>query len=302
MRSLGSPGRTTLSTPGKAAPRSRAGCKHCYAETRNERFHGGAHWGVDAPRLMRSESYWREPLKWARAAAKAGERRRVFCSSLADVFEDRPDLEAPRARLFSLIEATPELDWLLLTKRPENMHKLGPYSWRARWPSHVWAGTTAENMEMLRARAEWLRIVPARVKFLSCEPLLEKLELDPPFCDLCGSFVDAVYEDGTPFCLKHERECSFSAVLDACSDEEQYGINWVIVGGESGPKARPCAVEWIESIVRQCAEAGVPCFVKQLGAMSVSEHRPAPSAGLRSKAGADPSEWPEDLRVQEFPR
>ncbi len=248
------------------------GCKHCYAETRNERFHGGAHWGVDAPRLMRSESYWREPLKWARAARAAGERRRVFCSSLADVFEDRVDLDMPRARLFSLIEATPELDWLLLTKRPKNMHWLAPYSWRDRWPIHVWAGATAENMEMLELRSGWLRLIPARVRFLSCEPLLEDLDID-----------------------------SVSR-LNRNADEYTDGINWVIVGGESGPKARPCAVEWIESIVRQCADAGVPCFVKQLGAMSVSEHRPAPSAGLRSKAGADPSEWPEDLRVQEFPR
>lgn len=277
-----------------------AGCKHCYAETRNERFHGGAHWGVDAPRLMRSESYWSEPLKWAKAARAVGERRRVFCSSLADVFEDRPDLEAPRARLFSLIEETPELDWLLLTKRPENMPRLVPVGWRDRWPSHVWAGTTAENMAMLRQRAEWLRIVPARVRFLSCEPLIEELDLDPPFCDLCGSFVDAVYEDGTPFCPEHERECGFSAVLNACADDDNYGINWVIVGGESGPSARPYNVEWARNIIRQCRDACVPVFHKQVGSNWSDGFGPGPK--LLDRAGADPSEWPHDLQVQEVPQ
>lgn len=276
------------------------GCKHCYAETRNERFHGGAHWGVDAPRMMRSESYWREPLKWAKAARAAGERRRVFCSSLADVFEDRADLEAPRARLFALIEETPELDWLLLTKRPENMPRLVPMSWRDRWPSHVWAGATAENMEMLRARAEWLRIVPARVRFLSCEPLLEELDLDPPFCDMCNEFIEAEYEDGTAFCSEHQLGCSFGAVLDACADESQYGINWVIVGGESGTKARPYNVEWARSIIRQCREAGVPVFHKQVGSNWTDGFGPGPK--LRDRAGADPSEWPYDLQVQEVPR
>jgi protein gp37 len=247
-----------------------AGCKHCYAETRNERFHGGKHWGADAPRLMRSESYWREPLKWARAARAAGERRRVFCSSLADVFEDRPDLEAPRARLFSIIEATPELDWLLLTKRPENMHRLVPLSWRNRWPSHVWAGTTAENMEMLEQRSRWLRLIPARVRFLSCEPLLEALDIN-----------------------------SISR-LNRNADEHTDGINWVIVGGESGPKARPYNVNWGANIIRQCREAGVPVFHKQVGSAWTDGFGPGPK--LRDRAGADPSEWPYDLQVQEVPR
>lgn len=276
------------------------GCKHCYAETRNERFHGGRHWGVDAPRLMRSESYWREPSKWARAARAAGERRRVFCSSLADVFEDRPDVREARERLFVLIEQTPELDWLLLTKRPENMHRLAPVAWRDRWPSHVWAGATAENMETLRARAEWLRIVPARVKFLSCEPLLEELDLDPPFCDLCGSFENISMSDGIPVCDHHEREAGHGALLSRHADEDNDGINWVIVGGESGPKARPYNVEWARSIIRQCRDAGVPVFHKQLGSNWTDGFGPGPK--LRDRAGADPSEWPEDLRVQEFPR
>lgn len=162
-------------------------------------------------------------------------------------------------------DALRELAWLLLTKRPENMVRLAPASWANGWPSHVWAGTTAENNEMLRERVPHLLRVLARVRFLSCEPLLEELDL------------------------------GHSLVLNPCANKEQRSINWVIVGGESGSRARPFDLAWARSIVAQCADAGVPCFVKQLGS------RPVGAPPTRHPAGADPSEWPEDLRVQEWP-
>lgn len=279
--------------PWEGCTKVSSGCKNCYAETRNERFHAGKHWGTGAPRLMRSPAYWREPLKWAKAARAAGERRRVFCASLADVFEDRLDVIDARARLFGLIEQTPELDWLLLTKRPENMVRLAPTSWAEGWPSHVWAGTTAENNEMLRQRVPHLLRVPARVRFLSCEPLLEEVDVFPYLgglyrCAGCDTMQWPVSDEPSGRCGEDEDfepACRFVEV----------GVDWVIVGGESGSKARPFDVAWARSIVAQCADAGVPCFVKQLGARQVG----APP--MRHPAGADPSEWPEDLRVQEWP-
>lgn len=237
------------------------GCKHCYAENRNNRYHAGAHWGPAAttPRLLRSPAYWNQPRKWNKAALAAGERHRVFSASLSDVFEDHSMVGEARARLFRTVEECPALDWLLLTKRPENIMRLVHESWRGAFPANVWMGTTAEDEAYLMSRLPHLAAVPARVRFLSVEPQLE-------------------YVDVTP-------------ALDA-------GINWVITGGESGPKARPYHAEWATAIVRQCEAWGVAPFVKQMGS---NAHRGRERMKLADRAGADPTEWPEDLRVQRFP-
>lgn len=106
------------------------GCDHCYAEAgtsaRIARGRGLPLWGEGAARQVTSPDYWKQPLRWDRAAAKEGVRRRVFCASLADVFEDRRDLDAARCALWDMIEQTPNLDWLLLTKRPQNVLRLAP--------------------------------------------------------------------------------------------------------------------------------------------------------------------------------
>ena len=111
--------------PWHGCQRVSPGCELCYAETFDARF-GEPHWGPKAPRRFFGDKHWNEPLKWNRAAEASGVRRRVFCASMADVFEDRPDLVEHRLRLWKLIEATPHLDWLLLTKRPENIHRMLP--------------------------------------------------------------------------------------------------------------------------------------------------------------------------------
>lgn len=283
------------------------GCKNCYAEAFDRRTHGTArhldskgnvrepHWGADAPRRFFGDKHWNEPLKWNAAAEAAGVRRRVFCASMADVFEDRPDLVEPRARLFSLIQETQALDWLLLTKRPENIDRLltpwilehieGPLT-------NVWLGTTVEDQERADERIPHLLTVPAAVRFLSVEPLLGPV-------DLAGRLGGSDYLGD-----RHD---------DAPGEA---GIDWVIVGGESGPGARPCDVAWIRDVVRQCREAGVPVFVKQLGAHSVNgddEVGPWPVYGdgsdpredarfrWKDPKGGDLAEWPEDLRFREFP-
>ena len=115
-------------------------CDHCYAEAWAKRC-GKQVWGKEAPRRFFGDRHWNEPLKWDRAAEKAGERHRVFCASMADVFEDRRDLDEPRARLYGLIEQTPNLDWMLLTKRPQVVGKLVPYG--DAWPD---VGQTQETL------------------------------------------------------------------------------------------------------------------------------------------------------------
>jgi protein gp37 len=124
-------------------------CQHCYAEAWAKRV-GARVWGAKAPRRFFGNDHWNEPLKWNSEAKKNRIRYRVFCASMADVFEDRIDLDLWRARLWDLIDATPYLDWLLLTKRPESVEKLS--RWGAVWPANVWLGTTVENQECAEKR------------------------------------------------------------------------------------------------------------------------------------------------------
>jgi protein gp37 len=151
-------------------------CKYCYAELAAKRY-GHQVWGINADRRTLSDKAWALPKKWNAAAAAAGERARVFCASMADVYEDRRDLDLHRQRLWKLIEATPHLDWLLLTKRPEHIASLTP--WGAEWPGNVWIGTTVENQKIAEERLPYLAALPAAVRFISAEPLLGPLDVTP---------------------------------------------------------------------------------------------------------------------------
>lgn len=204
-------------------------CRNCYAEAFARRL-GHNVWGRTSVRRPASPAYWEQPHKWNREAERAHVRQRVFCASMADVFEDRRDLDSHRERLWKLIADTPSLDWLLLTKRPEQVHNLVP--WKAEWPHNVWIGTTVENQQCADERLPHLARLPAARRFISCEPLLEKLEI--------------------------------SSWLKPCS-QTLYPINWVIAGGESGPKARPMLPTWAMSLRDTCVSEEVPFFFKQWG-------------------------------------
>jgi protein gp37 len=309
------------------------GCEHCYAEAFAKRT-GHQVWGVKAPRRLFGDEHWAEPLRWDAAAAAAGERRRVFCASMADVFEDREDLEDQRARLYRLTRDTPWLDWLLLTKRPENAERLWenaqadadgfclPSPWRA----NHWFGTTAEDQQRATERLPHLLAPPAAVRFVSYEPALEAVDLSRwmacPKCrgsgrepSLAFQAIGEEVETGLPCtrCLGSGQDCRPGvATHEAFGVRGQVfrGIDWMIVGGESGPEARPCDVQWIRDVVRQSKAARVPVFVKQLGSRirwgnlggdSGSAGQSRSAGGITHAKGGDPSEWPEDLRVREFP-
>lgn len=156
-------------------------CANCYAETWARRT-GYDVWGAGAQRRLLSDDYWKQPLRWDREAVGAGRRVRVFCASMADVFEWNPALDPLREKLWALIERTPNLDWLLLTKRPHLVQRLAP--WSEDWPSHVWLGTTVENQHFAERRVRYLLDVPSRYRFLSCEPLLGPVDLSEYLCAL----------------------------------------------------------------------------------------------------------------------
>jgi protein gp37 len=229
------------------------GCKHCYAEYFGRRYKK-AQWGPDAERVKTGEAYWKQPLAWDKKAAAQGTRTRVFCASLADVFEDNDQLVAWRAELFELIMQTRHLDWLLLTKRPGNVNDMVPAQWRNvnRWPLNVWVGTSVENQDAADSRIPELLRVPALTRFLSCEPLLGPVDLSQYLycCPSCG----APRPERLGCC------CSYCEEFPSLR-----GISWVIVGGESGPHARPMDPEWAVTLRDQCVAARVPYFFKQWG-------------------------------------
>lgn len=154
------------------------GCDHCYAEAQDARWRPtDTRWGPHAGRTRTSAANWRKPLAWDRAAHQTGTRPRVFCASLADVFDNHASIATEwRADLWQMIRATDDLDWLLLTKRPQNIAKMLPPDWADGWPN-VWLGTTVENQTEADRRIPHLLAVPAAVRFLSCEPLLGPVDL-----------------------------------------------------------------------------------------------------------------------------
>lgn len=220
-------------------------CDHCYAEGWAKRTGNADLWS--GGRRRTSETYWRQPVKWNRDAAKTGVRRRVFCASLADVFDNQASA-VWREDMWRLIDATPELTWMLLTKRPQNIAKMLPPGWTAKgWPN-VWLGTTVENQDEANRRLPHLLAVPAERRFVSAEPLLGPVDFGVWF--------------------------SPRAKLDL-----------IIVGGESGRGARPMHPQWVRGIRDQCNSAGVAFFFKQWGEWGVDRLRAGGDLGGDMRAG-----------------
>jgi len=234
------------------------GCDHCYAEHRNARFAGGQaiNWGPGAPRRRTSEANWRKPLAWnanhEAFLAAHGRRQRVFCASLADVFDNAVDREW-RDDLATVILSTPNLDWLLLTKRIGNAGEMLGEMFLDGPPDNLWLGATIVNPEEADRDITKLLAVPARVRFLSMEPLLGPVDLGL----MCENWSDDIVMDPETGARECCKKCDYTGVGNA--------IDWVIVGGESGPNARPMHPDWARSLRDQCQAAGVPFMFKQWG-------------------------------------
>lgn len=389
--------------PWRGCTKIASGCTNCYADALAKRNPGTLGiWGPNGTRVLASDAMWRDPVKWNKTAmlrcADCGSgnesevsrwddpvvapwdfecncgcnrytarRRKVFCASLADIFEDwkgaisdakgkqwhqcdsciNPDgvccreamkplgngryyehcccehfrpmtLDDVRLRLFKLIDATPNLDWQILTKRPGNIRRMWPEKVS---PSKNWFFDPAEqkargldhagphestltvhngprkNVHLLFSASDQESLESGAGELFKCRDLVPVLglSLEP----LVG-----------PIDLRHW-------IMPLVSSSER-PVDWVIVGGESGPGARTCKVEWIRSIVQQCKATGVSCFVKQLGAdiedgplqsekwMALGASKIHGMGGktyvtLQDKKGGDWSQWPEDLRVRQFP-
>lgn len=228
------------------------GCTHCYAEGIAERFRGTSSFPNGFDVTLKPERL-EEPLRWRKPAM-------VFVNSMSDLFHDDVPFTFIRA-IFATMGKARQHTFQILTKRPERMQEFfqhpftGPHLPAFKPLPNVWLGVSVENHRFL-PRIKALRQVPAAVRFVSFEPLLDDL-----WPNLEGRL---------------------------------YGIDWAIIGGESGPGARPMSLEWVAEILQSCRSTGTAPFVKQLGSVWARRH------GLRGK-GEDPDEWPEWLRVREWP-
>ena len=334
------------------------GCAHCYAEKNIGVKMGGIEWGKGKPRV-KSMTAFAEVRRWnkksivcevcgtarsgifmsmkegcvnpecaSRGTAGRFHRRRVFSLSLGDWLDEEVPIEWWMEMMQTILDC-PNLDFLLLTKRPENwvvrvdaafrlMSNNGApdeqdalWGWLLKWregaaPENVWLGVSVENQAMADLRIPQLLQIPAKVRFLSCEPLLGPVDLSGYLSLLDRKEVGLEHDPLAATLLQN-------AIYEDRASAPRM-ISWVIVGGESGPKARECATNWIRQIVAECQRGpgDVACFVKQLGAspfeQSITKNSSGMDAAISSRAlqfkdkkGGDICEWPADLRVREFP-
>lgn len=208
------------------------GCDHCYAEGLSKRY-GWVEWGPHGERKRTSAANWRKPILWDKEAKRAGRRPRVFCASLADVFDNQAP-EHWRIDLFELIGNTENLDWLLLTKRPENIAKMLPTNWKVQDWENVWLGTTCEDQAAYDRRWPILRQIPAAVHFISYEPAIGPLRIG----------------------------------IDSYSEPD-----WIICGGESGAGARYMEPQWAADLKADCDRLNIAFFMKQMtGKKPIPDH------------------------------
>lgn len=255
-----------------------AGCKNCYAIRDAVRLSGN-----DNPKIAKkyagtvsannwtgkinlaSEDTLLKPLRWTRP-------RMIFVNSMSDLFHDNVP-EKWIDKVFEVMYEAKKHTFQILTKRPERMlDYISKSAYLSNNPlPNVWLGVSVEDQKAADERIPLLLQTPAAIRWISAEPLLEKVELEQHL--QCES------------CIHRSVHWCVDSVID-----------WVVVGGESGDKARVCNVDWIRSIVQQCQSAQVAVFVKQLGANSHGL-----DYCLSNRKGGDSFEFPVDLQVREYP-
>ena len=285
-----------------------AGCANCYAESLSHRYGGHRRAGEwNAATMATLTPFLDEKELREMLTSKHLSGKRVFIGDMTDIFGAWISDELLLRLFDEVLAKRRDVTWQILTKRPDRMAHFVRRHVDVRMDAHLWLGFSAENQETYAAR--WWHVAKLAMggwtTFLSAEPLLGPIDLTALFCDICGNTEATLADDRgnpcQPWCVECDHE------MGSLGD-----LSWVIVGGESGPNARPLDVDWARSIVKQCASEGVSCFVKQLGAVVMAkdfEMFPKPVAlstrdhrvYLKSRKGGDMAEWPEDLRVRQFP-
>lgn len=267
------------------------GCKFCYAETLSRRY-GKSIWGP-AETSGREEKIgiWKDILKWDKEAGSDGVRRRVFVSSMSDFLEDHPQVVDIRERAKKVIANLKNLDILILTKRPENAEKFLS-DWQKDFPPHVWMGTSVENQETVNERMPHLANIESKIHFLSCEPLLEEIDLRPfinprQFGDLVD-MGNRTQDEAQELYGQVQKTIKLQSGEDYTSIFlEPFILDWVIVGGESGSKSRPFDWSWARKILNECKSSNTAFWMKQ--------------GGGHPNKREDFKDIPEDLRIRELP-
>jgi len=254
------------------------GCARCYAQALANRW-GFDIWGNDKSRRFFGEKHWREPLTWNKQAAAKGIKETVFCGSMCDIFEDRDDLNISRKQLWMLIQETPHLTWLLLTKRPENIYSRIPAIWMSDgFPANIWLGVTVESPKYMWRYLEITKFQTPR--FISFEPLLDT--------------SIGMFETGVDYGKEDRSKWINGGINRSPASIERWGggfmypyPDWVIIGGESGAGCRQMEIDGVSRLNEQCLALDIPVFVKQLGGFPDKQDRR--------------EEWPESLQIQQFP-
>lgn len=301
--------------PIRGCSRVSEGCRNCYAEKVAKRFSGlGLPYAglVDKHgrwngRVTLVEEHLQDPLRWKKP-------RRIFVNSMSDLFHESVPVEVI-GKIFSIMAAARQHTFQILTKRPRRMREIlslaspirekwGRDVWCEVHPvnlhPNVWLGVSVEDQKTADERIPLLLQTPAAKRFISYEPALGPVEFR---CHVCN---------GTGYYGNHGPGIRGNSEYMPCDVCQRRKLDWVIVGGESGPGARPFDIQWARQVIRECNEAGVSCFVKQLGAVpfetkeirySGDSKREHFGSYLRfmDRKGGDWDEWPEDLRVREFP-
>lgn len=267
-------------------------CDHCYAEAWAKRTGFPDLWGVNAGRRTFAVKHWMQPERWNAAAAKEGVRHRVFCNSMSDVFDNHPGIVAEREKLWDVIRDTPHLDWLMLTKRIGNVKHMLPADWGDGY-ANVWLGISVVNQDEADRDIPKLLATPARVRFLSCEPLLGPIDLfafHAGQCTICAGAGEVIANGPTTTFPEDDdgmMRCWDCHGTGLCEDNE--GLSWVICGGESGAGARSMSLDWALNLHNECVSQNIPFFMKQLSQADTANFKEFGS-------------FPEPMRVREWPQ
>jgi protein gp37 len=307
------------------------GCRNCYAEGIAARFSGPGMAYEGLAKMVNHDARWTGEISFHEdiliQALRWKQPRRVFVNSMSDLFHDKVSDEILN-KAFAVMALTPQHTYQILTKRPERMREYLSGSnlvggtegrrwrvdqaicefdnfhsvngWAPDWPlRNVWLGVSVEDQKTADERIPWLLQTPAAVRWISAEPLLGPIDIIQSFPALgCSNYFDKDEETG-------EILADGAGLAD---------INWIVVGGESGHGARPLHTSWLHSLIRQFRGADIPIFVKQLGSnyqdpengiagcqTVVAEEYGSLHLRLKSRKGGDINEWPEHLRIREFP-